>query len=95
MAVTTVLTAVSQKLKNVNFTKRLEAATNDLLYCKIQSQLGQFRLNAFLYTSEQPLCLERNEREIPLALYIRLEYSKTIRIMSSLHIVGNVILLYI
>ena len=42
---------------------------------KILSQLETFHLNAFLYVLKKYLCEERNEREIPLALYIRLEYS--------------------
>ena len=42
---------------------------------KNQSQLEAFHLNAFLYVLIKHVCEEKNEREIPLALYIRLEYS--------------------
>ena len=87
----------SRVTKNVDFTKILEAATKDLIFfCKIQFQLGNFRLSAFLYVLEQSLCLEGNEYEIPLALYIHLEYShisESIRANDSLK--QNLPLLYI
>ena len=40
-----------------------------------QGELEAFHLNAFLYVLKKHLCEEKNKREIPLALYIRLEYS--------------------
>ena len=67
MAVTVVLTVLPccKKLKNVDFTKRLEAATKERLFLKIQSQLETFHLNTFLYVLKKHLCKEKNEREIP------------------------------
>ena len=35
------------------------------------------RLNAFVYVFDHFSCMEENERQILLALYIRLEYSKS------------------
>ena len=75
MAVTAVLTPVLQKAEKVDFTKRLEAATKELYFLTIQSKLETFNLNAFLYVLKRHLCEEKYKREIPLALYIRLEYS--------------------
>ena len=65
-----------KKLKNVDFTKRLEAATKKLKFWKIQSLLEAFDLNVFLYVLKKHLCEDKNEREIPFALYIRLEYRR-------------------
>ena len=41
---------------------------------KIQPLLLAFYLNAFLYVLKRHLCEEKNERKIPLALYVRLQY---------------------
>ena len=51
---------VAKSLKNVDFTKRLEAATKALYICKIQSQLEAFLLNAFSYVLKNLLCEETN-----------------------------------
>ena len=44
-------------------------------YKEIIVSLSRFRLNAILFVLEYFSCEEKNERQIPLALYIRLEYS--------------------
>ena len=75
MAVTVVLTPVLQKAEKCRFYQEIGGCYKGTIILKIQSQLETFHLNAFLYVLKKHSCEERNEREIPLALYIRLEYS--------------------
>ena len=51
-------------------------------FLKIQSQLEAFHLDAFLYVLKRHLCQEKNEREIPLALYIRFEYRQRLKVVT-------------
>ena len=74
MAVTVVLTPVLQKAEKCRFYQEIGGCYKGTIILKIQSQLETFHLNVFLYVLKKHLCEERNEREIPLALYIRLEY---------------------
>ena len=61
MAITVLLTPVLQKAeKNVDFTKRLEAATKEIKFCKIHSQLEAIHLNAFLYVLKNTYARKRN-----------------------------------
>ena len=66
---------VLQKAENCKFSKRLEAASIEFDFYKVQCWLSRSCLNTFLYVLEHFSCNEENERTIPLALYIRLEYS--------------------
>ena len=59
----------------VSLPKRLEAVSIDFDFYKIQYYLSWSRLNAILFVSEHFSWEEENERQISLALYIRLEYS--------------------
>ena len=67
-----------KKLKSRIFFKRLEAASIELKFYKIQCYLSRPRLNAFLYVFDHFSCKEENERQISLALYIRLEYNNLV-----------------
>ena len=74
MAVMGIITPVLKKLKNCKISKRLEAASIEFDFYKVQCWLSRSRLNTFLYVSKHFSCDEENERHyIPLALYIRLE----------------------
>ena len=75
MAVTVVLTPVLQNPEKCRFYQEIGGCYKGTIILKIQSQLEAFHLNAFLYVLKKHLCDEKNELEIPLALYIRLEYS--------------------
>ena len=48
----------NRMLKNIDFTKRLEATTKDLQSCKCQLQIVLFRLNAALNLLDQSSCKE-------------------------------------
>ena len=77
MAVTVVLTPVLQKAEKCRFYQENGGCfKGTIILEKNQSQLEAFHLYAFLYVLKKHLCEEKNEREIPLALYIRLEYNK-------------------
>ena len=76
MAVTVVLTPVLQKAEKCRFYQEIGGCyKGTIILKKNQSQLEAFRLNAFLYVLKKHLCKEKNECEIPLALYIRLKYN--------------------
>ena len=40
-----------RRLNNANFSKRLEAATTEFLYCQFKIHIVLFRLNAFVVFS--------------------------------------------
>ena len=56
-------------MKNFRKVRRLSAEFTFAAY----PVLSRSRLNAILYVLEHYSCEEENERQIPLALYIRLE----------------------
>ena len=78
LAVTFTLTPVLQKVKNNKFSKILEAVSIEFVFYKILCLLSRSRLNAILFLLEHFSCEEENERQIPLVLYMRLEFSKSI-----------------
>ena len=53
------------------------------------SQLEELHLNAFLYVLKKHLCEGKNEREIPLAIYIRLENSNNVWVDDLISNSGN------
>ena len=77
MAFTVVIAPVLQKAEKCRFYQEIGGKDKDkeTIILKIQSQSEAFHLNAFLYVLKKHLCEEKNEREIRLAIYIRLEYN--------------------
>ena len=75
MVLTVVLTPLLQKAeKNVDFTKRLEAAKGNIIL-KNSVSIRSIPFKCIFVRLEKALMRGKNEHEIPLALYICLEYS--------------------
>ena len=75
MAVTVVLTPVLQKPEKCRFYQEIGGCYKGTIILKNAVPVTEaFHLNAFLYVLKKHFCNEKNKHEIPLALYIRLEY---------------------
>ena len=75
MAVTVVLTPVLQKAEKCRFYQEIGGCYKGTIILKNPVPIRNIPFKCILYVLKKHLCEERNEREIRLALYIRLEYS--------------------
>ena len=66
-------------MKSGTFSKRSGAATKGFESCEFWFQVAFFNLNTALYFLGQYICMEENDLKISLALYIRLEFSTSLR----------------
>ena len=66
-------------MKSGTFSKRSGAATKGFESCEFWFQVAFFNLNTALYFLGQYVCMEENDLKISLALYIRLEFSTSMR----------------
>ena len=77
MAVTVEPTPVFYKAETCLFYQEIGCCYKGTIILKNSVPIRSIHLNAFLYVLKKHLCEEKNEHEIPLALYIRLEYSNS------------------
>ena len=75
MAVTVVLTPVLQKAEICRFYQEIGGCYKGTLILKKSVPIRSISFKCILYVLKKHLCEEKKEREIPLALCIRLEYS--------------------
>ena len=75
MAVTVVLTPVLQKAEKCRFYQEIGGCYKGTIILKNSVQIRSIPFKCIFVCLKKHLCEEKNEREIPLALYIRLEYS--------------------
>ena len=75
MAVTAVLTPVLQKAEKCRFYQDIEGCYQGTMILKKSVPTRSIPFICIFVRLEKALYEEKNEREIPLALYIRLGYS--------------------
>ena len=75
MAVTEVLTPVLQKAEKCRFYKEIGGCYKGTIILKNSVPIRSIAIKCIFVCLQKALMREKNEREIPLALYIRLEYS--------------------
>ena len=85
MAVTVVLTPVMQKAEKCRFYQEIGGCYKEKIIMKNLLPSRSIRFKCIFVHLEKAFMREKNEREIPLALFIRLEYRthNTIRPMST------------
>ena len=82
MAVTVVLTPVLQKAKKFRFYQEIGGCYKGTIFLKNLLPIRSIRFLFIFVHLEKALMLSRkkNDREIPLALFIRLEYNQDIQV---------------
>ena len=75
MAVTAVLTPVLQKAENCRFYQENGGCYKGIINLKNSVPIRNIPFKCIFVRLEKALMQGKNKREIPLALYIRLEYS--------------------
>ena len=75
MAVTVVLTPVLQKAEKCRFYQEIGGCYKGTIILKNSVPIRSIPFKCIFVRLEKALMRGKNEREIPLALYIRLEYS--------------------
>ena len=75
MAVTVVLTPVLQKAEKRRFYQEIGGCYKGTIILKNSLPIRNIPFKCIFVRLEKALMRGKNEREIPLALYIRLEYS--------------------
>ena len=75
MAVTVVLTPVLQKAEKCRFYQEIRGCYKGTLILKNSFTIRSTPFKCIFVRLEKALMRGKNEREIPLALYIRLKYS--------------------
>ena len=75
MAVTVVLTPVLQKAEKCRVYQEIGGCYKETIILKKSVPIRSIPFKCILVRLEKALMQGKNEREIPLALYIRLEYS--------------------
>ena len=74
MAVTVVLTPVLQKTEKCRFYQEIGGCYKGTIIFKNSFPIRSIPFECILYVLKKHFSEEKNEREIPLALYIRLEF---------------------
>ena len=74
MAVTVVLTPVLQKAEKCRFYQEIGGCYKGTIILKYSVPIRSIPFKRIFVRLKKALCEEKNEREIPLALYIRLQY---------------------
>ena len=86
MAVTLVLMPVLQKAEKCRFYQEIGGCYKGTIILKNSVPIRGISFKCIFVRLEKALMRGKNEREIPLALYIRLEYSSTSHLVSLFHI---------
>ena len=76
MSVTVVLTPVLQKAEKCRFYQEIGGCYKGTIILKNSFPIRSIPFKCIFVRLEKALMRGKNEREIPLALYIRLEYSR-------------------
>ena len=80
MVVTVELTPVLQKAEKCRFYQEIGGCYKGTMIMKNSVQIRSIPFNCIFVRLEKKLMREKNERQIPLALYIRLEYRRTVKV---------------